>query len=73
MSNYFESQLVKYPPVMQGIWVRSLGWEDPLEKGKVTQYSGLENSIDCVIHVVTKSWSQLSNFQFHFQSKFKVR
>ena len=28
-------------------WVRSLGWEDPLEKGKATrlQYSGLENSM----------------------------
>ena len=30
-------------------WVQSLGWEDPLEKGKATyplQYSGLENSVD---------------------------
>ena len=28
-------------------WVRSLGWEDPLEKGKSTpQYSCLENSMD---------------------------
>ena len=25
-------------------WVRSLGWEDTLEKGKA-QYSGLENSM----------------------------
>ena len=29
-------QLVKNPPVMQETWVRSLGWEDPLEKGKAT-------------------------------------
>ena len=26
------AQLVKNPPAMQEIWVRSLGWEDPLEK-----------------------------------------
>ena len=29
-------QLVKNPPAMQETWVRSLGWEDPLEKGKAT-------------------------------------
>ena len=29
------AQLVKNPPAMREIWVRSLGWEDPLEKGKV--------------------------------------
>ena len=29
-------QLVKNPPAMQETWVRSLGWEDPLEKRKVT-------------------------------------
>ena len=27
------AQLVKNPPAMQETWVRSLGWEDPLEKG----------------------------------------
>ena len=27
------AQLKKNLPVMQEIWVRSLGWEDPLEKG----------------------------------------
>ena len=26
-------QLIKNPPAMQETWVRSLGWEDPLEKG----------------------------------------
>ena len=26
------------------------------------QYSGLENSMDCVVHGVSKSWTQLSNF-----------
>ena len=29
-------QLVKNPPAMQETWVRSLGWEDALEKGKAT-------------------------------------
>ena len=31
--------LVKNPPAMQEIWVVSLGWEDPLEKGKATHSS----------------------------------
>ena len=118
------AQLVKKPPAMRETWVQSLGWEDPLEKGKAThssilawsvplwdtwgrgristlvflgfscgsagkettcnvgdlgsipglgrspgegkgsplQYSGLENSMDCVVHGVAKSWTQLSDF-----------
>ena len=28
------TQLVKNLPAMQKTWVQSLGWEDPLEKGK---------------------------------------
>ena len=31
------AQLVKNPPAMWETWVRSLGWGDPLEKGKATQ------------------------------------
>ena len=30
------AQLVKNQPEMRETWVQSLGWEDPLEKGKVT-------------------------------------
>ena len=30
------AQMVKNLPAMQEIWVRSLGWEDPLEKGTAT-------------------------------------
>ena len=30
------AQLVKNPPAIQETWVQSLGWEDPLEKGKAT-------------------------------------
>ena len=32
-------QLVKNPPTMRENWVLSLGWEDPLEKGKATHSS----------------------------------
>ena len=31
--------LVKNPPAMQETWVRSLGWEEPLEKGMATHSS----------------------------------
>ena len=33
-------------------------------KGYALQYSGLENSMDCIVHAVGKSWTQLSNFHF---------
>ena len=32
-------------------------------KGYILQYSGLENSVDCVVHGVAKSQTQLSDFQ----------
>ena len=31
--------MVKNLPAVQGTWVRSLGWEDPLEKGTATHSS----------------------------------
>ena len=53
---------------MQETWVRSLGWEDPLEKGKATlsNIPGLETSMDCIVHGVTKSWTRLNDFHFHY-------
>ena len=30
--------------------------------GYPLQYSGLENSMDCIVHGITKSQTQLSNF-----------
>ena len=33
------SQLVKNLPAMHETWVQSLGWENPLEKGKATHSS----------------------------------
>ena len=63
------AQLVKNLPTMRETWVRSLGWEDPLEKGKVThsQYSGLENSMDCIAHRVAKKWTRLRDFHSTFK------
>ena len=29
-------QMVKNPPAVRETWVRSLGWEDPLEEGMAT-------------------------------------
>ena len=54
---FYVAQLVKNLPAMQETWVQSLGWEDPLEMGKVTQYSGLENSMDCIeFHGLYSPW-----------------
>ena len=65
------AQLVKNPPAMQGTWVRSLGWEDPLEKGKATHCSILAWRIPWtiyIVHGVAKSQTQLRDF--HFTSLF---
>ena len=35
-------------------------------KGHPLQYSDLEKSMDCIVHGVTKSRTQLSDFHFHF-------
>ena len=46
----------------------------PLREGKgyPLQYSGLENFMDCIVHGVAKSWTQLSDFHFlPFQKKSK--
>ena len=70
------AQLVKNPPAVQETWVQSLGWEDPLKKGKAypLQYSGLENSMDCIVHGVTKNQTRLSDFHFAlpFERKLKL-
>ena len=33
----------------------------------IRQYSRLENSMDYIVHGVTKSWTRLSNFHFHWE------
>ena len=54
------AHLVKNLPAMWETWVQSLGWEDPLEKGKATHSSILA----WTVHVVAKSQIQLSDFHF---------
>ena len=46
--------MVKRLPAMQETWVRSLGWEDPLEKGKVTHSSILAWGIPHTVHGVAE-------------------
>ena len=67
------AQLVKNPPTMRETWVQALGWEDSSgeRKGSPLQYSGLESSMDRIVHGVTKSQSRLSNLHFHFQTAYK--
>ena len=33
-------------------------------KGYPLQFSGLENSMDCIVHWIAKNWTQLNNFDF---------
>ena len=54
------AQMVKNPPAIQETWVRSLGWEDPLEEGMATHSSILAwRILWAIVHGVTKSWIQL--------------
>ena len=59
--------MVKNPPAMRETWVRSLGWEDPLEKGMATRSSILAWGIPkdrgawwTTVHGVTKSQTRLN-------------
>ena len=62
------SQTVKNLPAIWETWVRSLGWEDPLEEGMAT-HSGIHAwriSMDrgawwATVHRVKKSQTRLSN------------
>ena len=45
------AQLVKNLPTMWETWVQSLGWEDPLEKGKAMHSSILAWRISWTIEV----------------------
>ena len=40
------AQLVKHPPTMRETWIRSLGWEDPLQKAKATHSSQIYSLIE---------------------------
>ena len=58
------AQLIKNPPGMQETWVCSLGWEDPLEKGKATHSSILAWRIPWTII----PWTEQLSLYFHFHS-----
>ena len=59
-------QMVKSLPAIQETWVRSLGWEDPLEKEMPTHFSIFAWEIPQIswwatIHGVTKGQTGLSD------------
>ena len=58
------TQLVKNPRAMQETWIQSLGWEDPLEKGKATHSSILAWRIPWTWKVLDTT-EQLSLYTFH--------
>ena len=45
--------------------ISGLGRSPEEGKGYPLQYSGMENSMDSVVHGVTQSWTRLSDFHFH--------
>ena len=62
------AQTVKNLPAVRETWVRSLGWEDPLEEGMATHSSILAWRIPmdrgawwAITHGVAKSWTWLSD------------
>ena len=58
-------QLVKNPPDMGDLGsIPGLERSPGEGKGYPLQYSGLENSMDCTVHGVSKSRTGLSNFHF---------
>ena len=65
------AQLVKNLPAKQKTPIRFFGREDPLEKEMPTHssilsciWNSVQNSMDCIVHGVAKSWTWLSDFEF---------
>ena len=52
--------------------IPGLGRSPEEEKGYPLRYSGLENSMDCIVCGVAKSRTQLSYFHFHILGIFYV-
>ena len=62
------AQLVKNLPacsVGDPGWIPGLGRSLGEGKGYPLPYSGLENSMDCIVHGVTKNQTRLSDFHIH--------
>ena len=54
------AHLVKNQPAVWETWIRSLGWEDPLQKGMALHSSILAWRIpDCIVQGVVKSRSDM--------------
>ena len=49
--------------------IPGLGRSPGEKKGYPLQYSGLENSADCIVHGVAKSWTWLTDFHFSSESQ----
>ena len=56
------AQVAKNPPAVRETWVQSLGWEDPLEKGKAAHSSILAWRIPWTSHKELDMTEQLSLF-----------
>ena len=65
------AQLIKNPPAMRETWVRSMSWEDHLEKGKATLSSILAWGIPRTVY--TMGWQRvrhdLETFTFTLQNR----
>ena len=59
------TQLVENLPATRETWVQSLGWEDPLEKGKTTHFIIQAWIIPWTVYGVSKSWTGQSDFHFY--------
>ena len=69
--DFLVAQLVKHPSACNTGDPGSIpGLErSPGEgNGYPLQYSSLENSMDCTVHGMAKSWTQLSDFHLHSKS-----
>ena len=63
--------MIKNPPAIPEIWVRSLGWEDPLEKG-MAAHSGVlvwripmdRGAWQATVRGVAKIWIRLSEHPY---------
>ena len=76
---FLVAQRLKHLPPMWETWVRSLDWEDPLEKEMATHSSILawripwtEEPGGLTVHGVAKSRTQLSNLTFTLTFKTHV-
>ena len=60
------AQLIKNLPAMWETWVWSLGWEDSLEREKLSTLTFWPGEfLDCIGHRVAKSQTRLRDFHFH--------